>query len=211
VANDREIDKSSARMQMGLKPDDFVLLFFGIITKYKGLNVLLEAMSDIKSNIKNHRLVIAGRVDEKYKPEFDTLLTRYKSLNVTVNNGFIEEGKVQQHFKSADVTVLPYLEASQSGVMFHSYTYGVPVIAPDLGGFSDDILQGKTGYLFEAGNAASLSQTIMKLYNEMDFRSSEITNFIKEFSHENYSWVNTGKVLIHTYTELHKAVISATI
>lgn len=204
VEDDPELDKHNARNQLGIGQEEFVLLFFGIITRYKGLNILLEALSKVNGNITNPHLMIAGRINEQYKPEFQALLDSYKNLKITAKNGFIEDSKLQLYFKSADVTVLPYLEASQSGVLFLSYSYGIPVIAPDMGGFSTDVIEGKTGYLFKPGNTDSLFQTLLKFHQEMNYNTRELKNDIKRFSAENYSWTATGNVLCETYSGLKK-------
>lgn len=201
ITDNPDLDKAESRKQINLDSNAFVLLFFGIITKYKGLNILLEAFSKL-NGINNACLLIAGKVDEKYRSEYDELLERYNHHNIRVFEGHIQEEKMQVLFKAADVTVLPYLEASQSGVMFMSYTFGRPVIAPAIGGFPDDIVEMKTGYLFNAGDPDSLAKAINRLYNEMDYQSTECGELICNYTTENYSWKNTCSSLWRTYSKI---------
>ncbi len=203
IPNDLELKKDNARKIMCIDPDDFVILFFGIITKYKGLKVLLDAFEKVEKVIANTRLIIAGKVDTKYQKEFEALLVNYQSDKVIIVSDYIEENKVQVYFKSADFTILPYLEASQSGVMFLSYTFGLPVIAPNLGGFPNDILEGRTGYLFNAGDSESLAEAIVKLFKKMEFKDSKTASFIRKYTLANYSWESTGLKLSQIYSNIY--------
>jgi len=118
-----------------------------------------------------------------------------KRINIIARH--ILEEEIELIFKAADLVVLPYTEASQSGVLFMSYAYGKPVIAPALGGFPDDIEIGKTGLLFEPFNAASLSAAIR---NYVEHWNSDST-YIKEFAQKNYSWDTSCECLVNIYQQ----------
>lgn len=105
---------------------------------------------------------MAGKVSKDYQDSFEQIRAGISSNDIQITTKYLEDTEVEQHYKAADMVVLPYLEASQSGVMFISYAYGKPVIAPNFGGFPYDIELRKTGLLFEKQNTADLAAQIEK-------------------------------------------------
>jgi len=204
VKDNLNIDIAKARAMLNINISSFVVLFFGHITKYKGLNILLEAFSFIHHKICNYTIVIAGRVAESYRNEYEKLIEEFKFINIQALDGHIDDDMVQLLFKSANVTVLPYLEASQSGVLFMSYAYGRPVIAPRLGGFPNDIIENKTGLLFNSGDAENLAECLLNVYNRPGFSFEYSFDEIKVYALNNYSWQETGKQLHSIYNVLIK-------
>lgn len=199
VIENSEITKFSARKHLGINNNDFVILFFGIITRYKGMDLLLSSFKKLESELSNVKLVIAGKVENEYKKEYESIIKENRTDNILRFMKYIYDDEVEYFFKSADVTVLPYLEASQSGVLFLSYAFGIPVIVPELGSFPDDILVGKTGYLFEPGNTESLYNTIKLFLSEWQLANDNSYKYIKDFAQTNYSWESTGKELAKLY------------
>src|SRR5690606_29840881 len=181
------ITRTSARAALNLPQDSIVLLFFGIIQAYKGFDTLVEGVKLLGEN-RNVQVLAAGRLAKEYEAEFKSLVERTESTNYSYILRFLSEEEVEKCFKAADVTVLPYKEASQSGVLFMSYTYGVPVIAPSLGGFPEDILPSKTGYLFEPNSPQSLAASIQKCIAEWSQAGQQERQLIRDFARDNYSW-----------------------
>ena len=192
------LTQEDARKQLHLRKDSTVLLFFGIIQAYKGFDTLSKSIELLHDN-SNIEILVAGRVSKEYQKEFETLVGTIKGNHYTYLLRYITEEEVEHCFKAADVTVLPYKEASQSGVMFMSYTFGVPVIAPNLGGFPEDVLPQKTGYLFEANNTASLAAAIMDFERDWATAGETERQFIRDFADENYSWDTSCNRLIELY------------
>ena len=194
-----DISYSSARKQFDIGENDFVFLFFGWIAKYKGLDILLASFNKIKKEHANIKLVIAGRVFPDYTEDFEKLMnnTEMSSIKTTIRH--IENDEVEPLFKMANVTVLPYTEASQSGVLFMSYAYGVPVIAPDLGGFPYDIEQGKTGMLFHADKQDDLYNTLRDAMIKYPGYNVERVKNIQRYAADNYSWDASCKKLFTLY------------
>lgn len=192
------LSRDAAREKFGYHHDQLVLLFFGYITKYKGLDLLLEAFTVLQASMPDIRLLIAGKVSQEYRHEYDLLSSQYKSDGIIKIARHIKEEEVESIFKAADVVVLPYREASQSGVLFMSYAYGKPVIAPALGGFPDDIETGKTGLLFEPNNIDSLAATIQEYAGNRNPNGS----YIKEYAQRNYSWDASAEFLVQIYKQV---------
>lgn len=141
------------------------LLFFGLIKDYKGLDTLLEAMPIIRAAIPDIRLQIAGSVygDETvYTKQIEQL-----ELNASVETDFryISGEEVKEYFRAADVCVLPYKSATQSGVIATAFSYDTPVIASDVGGLSEYIEDGVTGLLVPPNDPPALAEAVIRFYN----------------------------------------------
>ncbi|MBN2349200.1 MAG: glycosyltransferase family 4 protein [Bacteroidales bacterium] len=182
-----EITSVLARQKLNLSPSATILLFFGFIAEYKGPELLLQCFKHLeKSN--NYQIVFAGKVLPEYKNKFNRLLETYYSDNIKLFIRHIEDKEIELFFKAADITALPYKEASQSGVLFMSYTYGLPVLVPDIGGFPYDVIPNKTGYIFRTEDSESFIKTIENFNHDLHNNSSPNKDFIKNFAKENYSW-----------------------
>ena len=194
------LTREDARKALQLRSDSLVILFFGIIQAYKGFDTLKKSI-ELLHDSSNIQILVAGRVSKEYKKEFETLVEKIDGDQYTFLLRYITDEEVEHCFKTADVTVLPYKESSQSGVMFMSYTFGVPVIVPDIGGFPEDVLPQKTGYLFEANNPASLAAAIMDFKKEWTTAGKAERQFITEFADKNYSWETSCIKLAKLYRE----------
>ncbi|MBN1597542.1 MAG: glycosyltransferase family 4 protein [Bacteroidales bacterium] len=196
-------DRVSAREHFSFHPNDFVLLFFGIIRKYKGLDFLLDVFEELTMNA-GFKIIVAGKVSDSYKSEMKTLQLLHSSGNIKFILRHINNNEIDQIFNASDVTVLPYTEASQSGVMLLSYAYGKPVIAPKLGGFPEDVIEGKNGYLFEPGNAESLKAKIKLLRSVWLENSKKMSSEIRQTANKTYSWNKSISKLNEVYQSFEK-------
>ncbi len=140
------------------------LLFFGKIRQYKGLDVFLEALGKIGSRL-DFEATVAGEFYVDDKP--------YRRLAERLNLGgrlvwmdqYIENQDVPRLFRRADLVVLPYWRASQSGVIPLAYQFEVPVVATDVGGISEVVADGRTGFLVPAGDAEALADRIVSYFS----------------------------------------------
>lgn len=137
------------------------LLFFGRISKYKGLEVLLESFPLIKKQVPQARLLIVGNGDLK---PYEAQLAALK--DVTVINQWVKDEEVASYFRQANVLVVPYTDASQSGVIPIAYTLKVPVVATRIGGIPEQVEDGKTGLLVPPGNVPQLSEACVRLLTD---------------------------------------------
>lgn len=134
------------------------LLFFGRIFAYKGLDVLLAAFPLVKERIPEVKLLIVGAGDLR---PYTTRLTNLP--DVTVINRWIPDDEVASYFRQADVLVMPYTDASQSGVIPVAYTFKVPVVAARVGGLSEQVDDGKTGLLVKSGDTQGFAEACIKI------------------------------------------------
>jgi glycosyltransferase involved in cell wall biosynthesis len=196
------LNKENCRQALQLNAEDIVLLFFGYITEYKGIPLLIEAFNQLEKEHKNIKLLIAGKVSQEYQEIFSEIKNSIKSKHIRITTKYLKDAEVEQHYKASDMVILPYLEASQSGVMFISYAYGKPVIAPNFGGFPFDIELEKTGLLFEKQNTSDLAQQISKAISIFCKNGEQTRKYIKNFAKENYSWSGSARSLNKLYKSL---------
>ena len=144
--------------------EPYTLLFFGRIWPYKGLRYLLEAFALVKLEIPQARLIIGGRGGD-----LDANASLISSLpDVEVRKTFIPEGEVASLFERASVVVLPYIEASQSGVSAIGFTTGAVVVASRVGGLADLIVDEETGVLVAPRNSVELASSLIALMRDKD-------------------------------------------
>jgi glycosyltransferase involved in cell wall biosynthesis len=196
---------AAARRQLGLGEGEKVILFFGYIAPYKGLEFLAAAFDAIARGDKNYRLIIAGEPktpkDKDYWNNINAAIDRSGSAGQVIRKiGYIPDAETELYFKAADVLVLPYVHIFQSGVLFLSYSFGLPVIAADVGAMREEIIAGKTGDVFPAENAPELARTLREffagdLYRALGRRRQEIRNY----ADEKYSWKKIAALTTAVY------------
>ena len=195
-----------AKQRLGLTQTDRVMLFFGNIAPYKGLEYLIGAMRYLVSKRADYRLIIAGQpknCESYWQGLQERLASRELCSHVIKRIEYVPDADTEIYFKAADVLVLPYLRIFQSGVLFLGYNFGLPVIASDVGSLRDDILEGVTGFVCQPQNAADLAERIEnyfshQLYLELEQRRREI----QDFANEKYSWTKVGDITRTVYRNL---------
>jgi glycosyltransferase involved in cell wall biosynthesis len=183
------VPMTEARAHLQLPDNKRILLFFGFIRKYKGLDWLLEAMHLLKLHAEQHpgfempTLVIAGEYYEDSKP-YEALLDSLRLRdNVILHTQFITDSEVKYFLCAADVVIQPYKNATQSGVTPLAYHFETPMIVTRVGGLPDMVPDEKTGLIAEP-NPASIADTIIRFYN------LPRENFVQGLHEEKkkYSW-----------------------
>jgi glycosyltransferase involved in cell wall biosynthesis len=177
------LPKTEARRQLRL-PDERIILSFGYVRKYKGLHLLLDALQLVIRQIPVKLLVVGEFYDneENYRRKIQDLgLTDH----VMVYSHYIPNEQVAVYFSACDVVVLPYISATQSGIVQLAYNFDKPVIATDVGGLSEVVIDGITGFIVSPSDPARLSQAIVRYYQE-----AREPDFIKNVRTEKakYSW-----------------------
>jgi glycosyltransferase involved in cell wall biosynthesis len=196
-----------ARERIGLGSSEKILLFFGQIAPYKGLEYLIAAMSELAKQDKEFRLIIAGRIKPGYASYWNVIRSEISRAGlekcIIQHVQFIPEAEVEVYFKAADVAVIPYVEIFQSGVPFLSYSFGLPVIATDVGSLRDDIIQDETGFLCRPKDSSDLSSVIGQYFDSELFRNLENRRLeIKQYANERYSWDKVAAITATVYSNL---------
>jgi glycosyltransferase involved in cell wall biosynthesis len=146
--------------------EEQLILFFGHIWPYKGLDYLIRAEPLITAQLPKARIIIAGK-----GVDFD----RYRRMmvhprNFVVHNNFIAENDAAALFRRANVVVLPYVEATQSGVIPLAYSFGKPVIATSVGGLPEQVEHGRTGIIVPPRSEQALAEAIIRLLQDPNLR-----------------------------------------
>lgn len=178
------VEKSVARKNLGLKENDRIILFFGFIRKYKGLGLLLEAMTDKRIREKSIKLIVAGEFYEEKKPYLDIIENEKLSGNVILHSEFISKEKVKDYFCASDIVVQPYLDATQSGITQIAYHFGRPMLVTDAGGLAEIVRNGRTGYVISK-SAQAIAESLCDFYNNN--REGEMSANVQADKHL-FSW-----------------------
>jgi glycosyltransferase involved in cell wall biosynthesis len=200
------LTSAEAKRKLGLAQSHKAVLFFGNIAPYKGLEHLIEAMRFLAPKDSDYRLIIAGRCKncESYWTTLRERLSRPELRSCVIERiEYVSDADTEIYFKAADVLVLPYLFIFQSGVLFLSYNFGLPVIASDVGSLRDDILEGVTGFVCRPKNPVDLAKRIEQyfshpLYRELEQRRRDI----QAFAHKRNSWTEVGEITRRVYRSL---------
>lgn len=157
------VGKQEARRALGLDPSEKIILFFGFIRQYKGLDLLLEAMSDPRIRQAGIRLLVAGEFYEDEKPYRELIAARGLQHSVILRTNFIPDSEVRNYLCSGDCVVQPYRHATQSGVTPLAYHFDKPMIVTNVGGLPALVPDGKAGLVCEP-DPASIADAILKFY-----------------------------------------------
>lgn len=141
---------------------DRSVLCFGTLTRYKGIESLLDAFREVRASVPDARLVLAGAVSADLDIESVTALAGAVG-NVDLSPGYVDPDDVPALLRRARVVVTPYLRASQSGVIHLAYSYGRPVITTDVGDLADSVEDGVTGLVVPPGDVSALARAITRL------------------------------------------------
>lgn len=170
-------------LKLKFEPSDKILLFFGFIRKYKGLEYLIESMKRLKTE--NIKLIVAGEFYEEEEKLRNSVLTNELQDNVFFISDYLPDEKIKYLFSACDLVILPYISATQSGIIQAAYNFDKPVIATDVGGLSEVIIDNKTGYIVQPENGDAISDAVLKFYNEN--KEAEFTENVKEEKRK-YTW-----------------------
>ena len=201
---------AEAKRRLGIRPDEKAILFFGRITPYKGLEILVEAFQKSLPPADNYRLMIAGRPEEATEagywfPIREALRGDVQKGRVLLRAEHIPDAETELYFKAADVLVLPYRDIYQSGILFLGYSFGLPSLAADVGSLKDEMVEGGTGFLFRPEDPTDLAKAIEKyfssdLYTDLSQRRREI----QDYARRGHDWNIVGQATTVVYNGLLK-------
>ena len=177
------LSKEQAKAELKLATKK-VLLFFGLIREYKGLDILINAMEKIKTELEDYTLLIVGECYENENKYTELIKKAGITDNVKCHYSFIPDNEVGKYFSAADVVVLPYKTASQSGIVQIAYHFDTPVIVSNVGGLPEIVDEGKTGYCVEP-NSNAFAKAIKAFYENDNI--SEMNSNISEYKSQ-FSW-----------------------
>jgi glycosyltransferase involved in cell wall biosynthesis len=182
-AAEQTLPPAAAKVELGLTGKR-VLLFFGFVREYKGLDVLLEAMQDLDP-ADGYHLAIVGEFyedPEKYRGRLDRLRARGQ---LTLIDRYVPNEEVSVYFSASDIVMVPYLSATQSGVIQIAYAFEKPVVATTVGGIPEVVIDGATGFLVSPGDPRAMAGAVRRYFD-----SGDPHRFARAIERENekYSW-----------------------
>ena len=200
------LSSAEAKRMLGIADSDKTLLFFGNIAPYKGLEYLVSAFAELLNKDRSYRLVIAGKPkgSDDYWKQLQRTLERSGFRNRAIERiEYVPDEETELYFKAADVLVLPYTRIFQSGVLFLGYSFGLPAIAADVGTLKEEIMEGRTGFVFKRGDSSDLARTIGRYFESELFRNLESRRFeIQEYAKDRYSWNKVAALTVAVYSKL---------
>ena len=166
-------DRTETERKIGLRPGMKNILFFGLIRHYKGLDILLEAFGKLSDE---YQLIIAGEPYgsfERYQEIIDRIPGKDR---IHLNLKYIKDSEVSEWFSVADLAVLPYRSATQSGISSVSYHFEVPMIVTDVGGLKETIGDRGTGLVSKEGTPEAICSEIEKYFADPEIAQECIRN-----------------------------------
>lgn len=166
------VSRSESIQYLKLSENFHYILFFGFIRKYKGLDLLLQAMADERVKKLNIKLIVAGEYYDK--PEYyEAIITQYNlSDQVILHTDFISNEAVKYYFGAADLIVQPYRTATQSGISQMAYHFEKPMVVTNVGGLPEIVEHGKAGYVVEV-NATAIGDAMVDFFENQRFTTMQ--------------------------------------
>ncbi|MCZ6701583.1 MAG: glycosyltransferase [Ignavibacteria bacterium] len=174
---------SKVKSELGIAKDDNVLLFFGYIRKYKGLDILLRAFPKILGKYPDSYLLVVGEFYDNPESYLKIIVDLNIGERVKVINKFVPNEEVSKYYQISDVVMLPYLSATQSGILNVAYGFNKPVIVTDVGGLTEFVEEGKTGFVIKSNSVEAIVNgygNYLNLKAKVDF-----VQRIKEYNSKN--------------------------
>lgn len=198
------LTSAEAKKSLGLGESDRVILFFGRIAKYKGLDLLVDSFERLAISDRRYRLIIAGDSTSDWAGHWREVRDRIESgpirEQVLQVIRHIPDDAMEVYFKAADVLALPYRQIFQSGVLFMSHSFGLPVIAADVDAFRDEIVEGTNGFLCRPNDPEDLARAIERYFSSELYRTLEERRpGIQELLRSTHSWEIVAKLTSDVY------------
>jgi glycosyltransferase involved in cell wall biosynthesis len=198
-------NQNSAREELGLPLGKKIILFFGLIRKYKGLNRLIEAFDVIRQSVNDTALLIVGKVPdgdlEGRKSYADQMASLGCHGDVICEPTYIPFERIGLYFLAADVVALPYIKTYQSGVLMSAYAAGKPVVVTDTGGMGEVVEDGKSGLVVPPDNAEALANALLEILRDPR-QMWRMGARARELAQTEYSWDRIAGRTVELYRSL---------
>ena len=188
----KDMSRDEARSTLRIPDDRKILLFFGFVREYKGLKHIINAMPEIVRHDSSIQLMIVGEFGGD-KTDYMNLIEKSEvSSSITVVDGYIPDKEIEKYFAACDLVVLPYESATQSGIVQIAYSFEKPVIATEVGGLPEVVIDGKTGYIVPPKNPKALGEAVLRFFT--DGKAAEFGDNVRAEAYR-YSWDRMNEVV----------------
>lgn len=181
------MSKERARELLDITEKEKVLLFFGFVREYKGLKYLIQALPRITDRCEDVRLFVVGDFGGAENREAYERLMEENGVrsHITICDGYIPDREIEKFFAACDLVVLPYVSATQSGIVQIAYGFEKPVVVTNVGGLPDVVEDGKTGYVVDPENPTALADAVVRYFKEN--REKEFEENVKKEAYR-FDW-----------------------
>jgi glycosyltransferase involved in cell wall biosynthesis len=163
VLGESQVDRAAARAQCGMKSDERALLFFGLVREYKGLDLALDTLAKLDDR---YRLHVVGEFYEK-RARYDAIIDRLGlKSRVNIVDRYVPNEEVPAWFAAANLVVLPYRDATQSGIVEIAHGAGRAPLVTDVGGLSTQVQDGRTGLVVKPDDSQAIALAIEGYFDE---------------------------------------------
>jgi D-inositol-3-phosphate glycosyltransferase len=178
------IPRDQARAKLGVTAPK-VILFFGFVREYKGLHRLLAAMPAIASRVPDVHLYVVGEFFDSPEPYLAQIRDGGVGDHITIHDAYVSNEEVADWFSIADMVVMPYVSATNSGIVMIAYNFGVPAIVTDVGSLSEVVLDGQTGFVLADAAPETIASAVERMY-----QGDTIERFSRNIADERkkYTW-----------------------
>ena len=184
------IDQTAAKTTLGIT-EEKVILNFGLIRDYKGLDLLIRSAKILKSQLTNFKILVVGECYGDENKYIDLAEENNVMDVIDFLFDFVPNERVHEYFCAADVAVLPYKSATQSGVVPIAYHFDRPVVVSNVGGLPEIVEQGKSGFICEP-NPEEIADGIKQYFNQS---SNDFRSFVAKYKHR-FSWSKYADTLL---------------
>jgi len=204
---DTDLTPAQAKQRLGIRKGEKTMLFFGRLRPYKGLEYLLAAFEQLSVLDRSYRLIIAGeskKGSESYFNDVQRQIDSHTNREQIISRiAFIPDQDAELYLKAADVMVLPYKDIFQSGVLFLAYSFGLPVVATDVGSFREEIVEGKTGFVCKPCDSLDLAQALQTYFeSDLFLGLSSYRQEIRDYAHAEHSWAAVASLTRTAYQQM---------
>jgi D-inositol-3-phosphate glycosyltransferase len=197
-----QYDKEKSKEQLGIPNNRRILLFFGMIKKVKGLEVLLSALKGVIKKNPDVLLVIAGRVWENDFSAYQKIIDENNlSEYILLHTKFIPQEDVEHYYCASDLVILPYKKIYQSGVLMMTLSYERPALVSDLPPLKEIISDNENGFLFKTENVSDLTAKLNSILSDEGLME-EVRVKGAELINTKYDWGEIGRQTKQAYQSL---------
>lgn len=197
--NDTTAKTAEIKKSFGFAEDDTVFLFFGLVRKYKGLDLLLEAFANVAATNNKVKLLVVGEFYEDDQPYKDIVAKHNMAAKVVIENRYVPNEEVEQFFLASDVTVLPYRSATQSGVLNVAYGFYKPAIVTNVGELGSLVAPGVTGIVVDQPTVSDIQKGLEE-FLQMKAAGKQFAASIKNYIEEKNTFKQVAGVFKNILT-----------
>ena len=185
---------------LGVDPSKFTILFFGQIKMIKRLDILVDAVSQLNANGRKLQILCAGANLERGSTEYLRALQSKLGAGFICHNRFIPDCEIATYMGCADLSVLPYDDITQSGVLLLMMSYNIPVLVSDIPGMTAVVKHGVTGLTFEKGNSVDLAQTLTNIL-DLKWDLQRLSSAALDYVRQTTNWDDIGRQTVSVYRD----------